>query len=108
MSKLIFDPEIYCTAAETAELDGTAPLALAGDGLWVGVLPAGRACWAALTARAKAAIFCWALPPGTDAAERLPPAGRAADRPLAPDRYLLRTGGGAAGRTALPAPARRS
>ena len=40
MSKLIFDPEIYCTAAETAELDGTAPLALAGDGLWVGVLSA--------------------------------------------------------------------
>ena len=35
---MIFDPEIYCTAAETAELDGTAPLALAGDGLWVGVL----------------------------------------------------------------------
>ena len=41
MSKLIFDPEIYCTAAETAELDGTAPLALAGDGLWVGVLSRG-------------------------------------------------------------------
>ena len=42
MSKLIFDPEIYCTAAETAELDGTAPLALAGDGLWVGVLSRGE------------------------------------------------------------------
>ena len=38
---MIFDPEIYCTAAETAELDGTAPLALAGDGLWVGVLSRG-------------------------------------------------------------------
>ena len=38
---MIFDPEIYCTAAETAELDGTAPLALAGDSLWVGVLSRG-------------------------------------------------------------------
>ena len=38
---MIFDPEIYCTAAETAELDGTAPLALAGNGLWVGVLSRG-------------------------------------------------------------------
>ena len=28
-----------------------------------GCFPAGRACWTALTARAKAAIFCWALPP---------------------------------------------
>ena len=55
---MIFDPEIYCTAAETAELDGTAPLALAGDGLWVGVLSRGECLLTALTARAKAAIFC--------------------------------------------------
>ncbi|MCO7109318.1 hypothetical protein NIA69_09355 [Gemmiger formicilis] len=57
----------------------------------MGVLSAGRACWTALTARAKAAIFCWALPPGADAAERLPPAGRAADRPLH-GRLLIATG----------------
>lgn len=67
-----------------------------------GVLSAGRACWTALTARAKAAIFCWALPPGADAAERLPPAGRAADRPLH-GRLPVATGGGAlGGRRCLP------
>lgn len=63
MSKLIFDPEIYCTAAETAELDGTAPLALAGDGLWVGVLSRGVCLLDGVDRRAKAVIFCWALPP---------------------------------------------
>ena len=41
MLKLIFDPEIYCSAAEAAELDGTEPLTLTGSGLWVGVLSRG-------------------------------------------------------------------
>ena len=38
---MIFDPEIYCSAAEVAELDGTEPLTLTGSGLWVGVLSRG-------------------------------------------------------------------
>ncbi len=38
---MIFDPEIYCSAAEAAELDGTQPLTLTGNGLWVGVLSRG-------------------------------------------------------------------
>ena len=38
---MIFDPEIYCTTAETRELDGNAPLTLAGAGLWAGVLSRG-------------------------------------------------------------------
>lgn len=39
---MIFEPEMYCAAAETAELDGTQPLTLAGNGLWVGVLSRGE------------------------------------------------------------------
>ena len=39
---MIFDPEIYCNAAENAELDGSTPLTLAGNGLWVGVLSRGE------------------------------------------------------------------
>ena len=39
---MIFDPEIYCAAAEEAELDGTVPLTLTGSGLWVGVLSRGE------------------------------------------------------------------
>ena len=39
---MIFDPEIYCNAAEDAELDGSTPLTLAGNGLWVGVLSRGE------------------------------------------------------------------
>lgn len=38
---MIFEPEIYCACAKTAELDGTAPLKLDGTGLWVGVLSRG-------------------------------------------------------------------
>ena len=38
---MIFDPEMYCAAAESTELDGTAPLFLTGSGLWVGVLSRG-------------------------------------------------------------------
>ena len=38
---MIFDPEIYCSAAEAAELDGVEPLTLTGSGLWVGVLSRG-------------------------------------------------------------------
>ena len=39
---MIFDPEIYCNAAENAELDGSTPLTLTGNGLWVGVLSRGE------------------------------------------------------------------
>ena len=42
MLKLIFDPEIYCTAAETRELDGKDAVTLAGAGLWAGVLSRGE------------------------------------------------------------------
>ena len=35
---MIFDPEIYCNAAETAELDGSTPLALAGTACGWGAL----------------------------------------------------------------------
>lgn len=38
---MIFEPEIYCACAKTAELDGTTPLKLDGAGLWVGVLSRG-------------------------------------------------------------------
>ena len=38
---MIFDPEIYCGAVETQELDGTVPLTLQENGLWVGVLSRG-------------------------------------------------------------------
>lgn len=38
---MIFEPEMYCTCAETAELDGEAPGKLGGTGLWVGVLSRG-------------------------------------------------------------------
>ena len=104
---MIFDPEIYCTAAETAELDGTAPLALAGDGLWVGVLSRG------------ACLLDGVDRPGQSGDILLGPAPLV----LTPqsDCHLLAvrlTGhcteptccnwGRRAGRTALPAPARRS
>ena len=39
---MIFDPEIYCTAAETRELDGKDAVTLAGAGLWAGVLSRGE------------------------------------------------------------------
>ena len=39
---MIFDPEIYCTAAETHELDGKDAVTLAGAGLWAGVLSRGE------------------------------------------------------------------
>ena len=39
---MIFDPEIYCTAAETRELDGKDAITLAGAGLWAGVLSRGE------------------------------------------------------------------
>ena len=38
---MIFDPELFCTADEVREADGTAPLTLGGTGLWVGVLSRG-------------------------------------------------------------------
>lgn len=38
---MIFEPEIYCACAKTAELDGESPLTLDGAGLWVGVLSRG-------------------------------------------------------------------
>ena len=39
---MIFEPEIYCSCAQTVELDGTAPETLNGPGLWVGVLSRGE------------------------------------------------------------------
>lgn len=39
---MIFEAEIYCACAQTTELDGTAPAALEGTGLWVGVLSRGE------------------------------------------------------------------
>lgn len=39
---MIFDWNCCCTAAETQELQGETPLALAGGGLWVGVLSSGH------------------------------------------------------------------
>lgn len=38
---MIFEPEMYCTCSQTAELDGTDPRPLGGSGLWVGVLSRG-------------------------------------------------------------------
>lgn len=48
---MIFEPEIYCAAAETADWDGEQPRTLNGAGLWVGVLSHG-ACLLAGAARA--------------------------------------------------------
>ena len=56
---MIFDPEIYCTAAETAELDGTAPLALAGDGLTAGTLSAGELEHVSDLKRSKYDTWAW-------------------------------------------------
>ena len=39
---MIFDPGIYCTAAETRDLDGNEPLTLTGPGLWAGLLSRGE------------------------------------------------------------------
>lgn len=39
---MIFEPEMYCTCAQTVELDGTDPETLGGTGLWVGVLSRGE------------------------------------------------------------------
>lgn len=38
---MIFEAEMYCACAKTAELDGTDPVQLVGAGLWVGVLSRG-------------------------------------------------------------------
>lgn len=38
---MIFEPEMYCSCAQTAELDGTDARPLGGSGLWVGVLSRG-------------------------------------------------------------------
>ena len=38
---MIFEPEMYCSCAQTAELDGTDARTLGGSGLWVGVLSRG-------------------------------------------------------------------
>ena len=38
---MIFEPEMYCACAKTAELDGSDPTQLNGSGLWVGVLSRG-------------------------------------------------------------------
>ena len=38
---MIFEPEMYCACAKTAELDGSDPVQLGGSGLWVGVLSRG-------------------------------------------------------------------
>lgn len=38
---MIFEPEMYCSCAQTEELDGTDARPLGGSGLWVGVLSRG-------------------------------------------------------------------
>ncbi len=44
---MIFDWNVCCAVREVRELQGEAPLTLAGDGLWVGVLSSGRCLLAA-------------------------------------------------------------
>ena len=38
---MIFEPEMYCSCAQTEELDGTDARTLGGSGLWVGVISRG-------------------------------------------------------------------